>query len=281
VGPGAGQIPAAGGTYTFEYNDAEISGNDLLTYNNDAPSDAEFIGVIAGIPVYVSCQGPGATSPGPFVVAAKRGNTEAAPLGLAVSASPPDTIVGFYIAQGRLYLMCVNTLQIAMDTQTIDPRIPPVVVRPYWRSGFANPDTLIFVNGFLIGMTTHGLARSVAEGDEGSEEFAFAVAVEELLRGVSPGHCLLALDPINNAVCLFYSANARNADGYWTTRVWMYGLRENKWIGDVLLSSATGDMIVSGAATINGQLEFLAGGKCGRECCQPAAWRQPETPAGR
>jgi hypothetical protein len=261
VGAGAGEIPAAGGTFTFEYNDAEISGADLLTYNNDAPVDAEFIGVIGGIPVYVSCQGPGGTSPGPFIVSAKPNNVEAAPLGLAVSASPPDTIIGFYIAQGRLYLMCVNTLQIAMATQTTDPRIPPVVVRPYWRSGFANPDTLLFVNGFLIGMTTHGLARSVAEGDEGSEEFAFATAVEEVLRGISPGHCLLDLDPINNAVCLFHSGHSINSAGYWTTRVWMYGMRENKWIGDILLSSDVGDMIVSGTETINGQLEFLAGGR--------------------
>lgn len=261
IGAGGGEIPAAGGTYDLEWSDAEISGADLLSFNNDAPPHAEFIGVIDGIPVWLSCQGPGATSPGPFLSPAKANNIEAAPSSLFVSPSPPDTIVGFCIAQGRLYLLCVNTLQIGIATQTSDPRIPPLVVRPYWRSGFKNPYTLLFVDGFLVGMTNHGLARSLAGADESREEFGFATAVDELLRAVNPGHCLLAHDPKNNAVCLFSSGHSLNASGYWTTRVWMYGLREGKWIGDVLLTSTTGDRIVSGVATVNGQLEFLCGGR--------------------
>lgn len=261
VGAGAGQIAAAGGTYDIDYNDAEISGNNLLSFNNDPPPKAEFIGVIGGIPTWISCQGPGATSPGPFIAPAKANNIEAAPAAYYTSPSPPDTIVGFYIAQGRLYLLCVNTLQIAIATQTTDPRIPPLVVRPYWKSGFKNPDTLLFVDGSLVGYTNHGLAKSIAGADESVEEFGFAVALEEFLRTVSAGHCLLALDPKNNAVCLFHSGDSLNASGYWTTRVWMYGLRQNKWVGEVLLTSTTGDMIVSGAASVNGQLEFLAGGR--------------------
>lgn len=269
IGAGAGQIAAAGGTYDIDYNDAEVGGNDLLSFNNDPPPDAEFIGVVGGKAVYISTDGPGNTSPGPYIAPVKSNNIEAAPAGIRVSPSPPDTIVGFKIAPRRvagdtvaaLYLLCVNTLQIATATGTTDPRLPPLTVSQYWSSGFKNPDCLLFVDGYLIGMTNHGLARSLAFGDESSEEFGFASALVELLQNVSPGHCLLALDPKNNAACLFSSGHSRNSRGFWETRVWMYGMREGKWIGDILLSDDAQDMIVSGVATVNGQLEFICGGR--------------------
>lgn len=270
IGAGAGEIAAAGGTYNIDYNDAEVAGNDLLSFNNDAPPDAEFLTKVGGTTVYISTDGPGNTSPGPFIAPAKSFNIEAAPAGLRVSPSPPDTIIGFKVAPQRLasgdvapalYLLCVNTLQIATVTGTDDFRLPPLAVAQFWSSGFKNPDCLLFVDSYLIGMTNHGLARSLAFGDASSEEFGFASAMVELFQTVNPGHCLLALDPINNAACLFESGHSRNAQGFWTTRVWMYGMRENKWIGDILLSDDSHDMIVCGAATVNGQLEFLAGGR--------------------
>lgn len=262
VGAGAGEIPVGGGTYNIEYNDAEIDGNDILSFNNDPPPHAEFTTRVSGFQVYISCQGPGATSPGPFVAVSKINNIEAAPASLYVSTSPPDPIVGFYTGlQGRMYLLCINSLQIIVQTQAQDPRIPPIAIRPFWSSGFKNPESLIAAGDILLGMTSNGLAKSLAEGDIGQEEFNFAVAMTELLKNVNPGHCLLKLDPKNNAIVLMHSGDTLNSFGFWTTRCWMYGLRENKWIGDVVLTSETGDMIVSSAATINGQLEFLAGGR--------------------
>lgn len=261
VGSGVGEIPAAGGTWDIEYNDAEVSGNDLLTFNNDPPPDASFVLWMGGMPVYLSCQGPGNTSPGPFIATGKPRNIEAVPPTQYVSTSPPDTIIGGLVGvQGRLYLMCANSLQIAVATQATDPRIPAFAVRPFWRSGFPNPETLLTVGDNLVGMTTNGLARSISDGDQGSEEYNFAVAITELLQGVSPGHSLLKLDPKNNAVALFLSAYSLNGNGFWTTRVLLYGLRQNAWIGDMLLSSLTGDMVVCSAATVSGNLEFLAGG---------------------
>jgi hypothetical protein len=262
IGAGAGEIPAAGGTYDIEYNDAEITANDLLSFNNSPPPNAEFVAYMAGTPVWISCSGPGDTSPGPMIAAGKPRNIEAVPPVQYVSTSPPDTIVGFHIGvQGRLYLACTGSLQIAVATQATDPRIPAFAVRPFWRSGFPNPETLISIGDNLIGMTLNGLARSISEGDEGSEEYNFETAVEELTRAMTPGHCLLKIDPKNNAAVLFHSGHSLNADGWWTTRALLYSLRETKWIGDILLSSPTGDMIVSSAATINGQLEFLCGGR--------------------
>lgn len=52
-------VSSAGGTYTIEYNDAEVSGNRLLTFNNDPPPDALFVASLQGLPVLISCNGKG------------------------------------------------------------------------------------------------------------------------------------------------------------------------------------------------------------------------------
>lgn len=282
VGLGVGEINPAGGTFDIEYNDAEISGNDLLTFNNDVPPEAGFVAYMTGIPVYISCSGPGNTSPGPLVAAGKPRNVEAVPPVQYISTSPPDTIVGHLIGvQGRLYLMCANSLQIAIATQATDPRLPAFAARPFWRSGFLNAESLLSVGDNLVGMTVNGLARSISEGDEGSEEYNFATAVEELTRTMSPGHCLLKLDPKNNAIVLFHSGHSLNADGFWTTRALMYGLREQRWIGDITLDSSTGDMLVCSAAVVSGRLEFLCGGRQADNTTVVRTYRWDDETAGQ
>ena len=248
----------AGGKFTAEWLDAELTGQAvLLSFDNDAPSDAEFVQSLAGVPVYISCLGQGGTSPGPDIVSAKLGNPEAAPLENAVPLSPPQTIIGVVSALGRLYLMTPGTLQIAQSI----PDAPYILTRPFWKTGFKNPDSLIFINGTLYGLPNAGPTRSIADGDEGSEETSFAADVEELTSVWIPGQGLTVHDPKNNAVCFFHSADSLNSAGFWTTRVLVYGLKQNAWIGDVVLESDTQDMIVCGVATIDGQLEYLAGGR--------------------
>jgi hypothetical protein len=234
-------------------------GGTLLTFDNDAPPDAEFVQSLAGVPVYISCQGAGSTSPGPDIISAKIGNPEAAPLENAVPLSPPQTIIGAVSAQGRVYLMTPGTLQIAQSI----PDAPFILTRPFWKSGFKNPYCLIFVNGTLYGFTNAGPTRSIADGDEGSEETSFAADVEEITSTWIPGQVLVVHDPKNNAVCFIHSADSLNVNGYWTTRVLMYGLKQNDWIGDVTLEGAANDCIVSGVATVDGYLEFLVGGRFG------------------
>lgn len=249
-------------TYSFEYNDGEIGGTitALLAFDNDPPPECEFVEILSATPIWISAEGSDGSSPGPVIVAANPGNIEAAPEELAYLTAGPETIIGEISAQGRIYLMCSNTLQILQSTQTTDPNIPPFQIRPYWHSGFLNPYALTFVDGYLIGFTNHGLARSLSDGDEGSEEFAFALPMDEFFRDLNPGHVLLALEPTNNAVCVFHSGDSINASGFWTSRVWVYSLRSNQWIGDITLSSTTGDMFVSGVANVSGLLYFLAGG---------------------
>lgn len=257
------QVSSAGGTFDIEYLDAEVEVNELVSFNNDAPTDAEWVGTLNNIPVWVSCQGQGntttptQTSPGPFIVPAKPTNIEAAPLDLAFSSSPPETILWALSAQGRIYLPTPNHLQIAQATP--DDTVP-ILIRPFWRDGFAGPDQLVFVNGMLYGFPMAGPSRSVGDGDEIEAERSWAGDVYEITQAWSPGHVLVGYDPYNNGIVFFYSGYRRNSGGFWTTRWLMYGLPQGFWIGDGEFSDPTKDQIVSGVATIGDRLELLIGG---------------------
>jgi hypothetical protein len=249
-------------TFLLEWTDPMISGGTVISFNNDPPPDSEFIAALQGNPVYVSCEGMDGSSPGPVVVSAKLGNPEAAPLGLApqgnsVPLSPPRTILGVVSGLGRLYFLCSDSLQIGLGVASV----PYIQTKPFWHTGFKNPDQLIFENGTLYGASVSGPTRSIADGDEGSEEQSFAADVEELTIPLTNGSELAAHDPKNNAICFFYPANSINESGFQTTRVFMYGLKQGAWIGDVTLESDEQDMIVSGASAINGHLDFIAGGR--------------------
>lgn len=254
----------SGTTYDVEWNDAELSRDDLLTYNNDVPVDSEFIATVAGYPVYVSCQGQGfssmvkSTSPGPFIIPAKPNNIDAAPLDFAVPLSPPETIIGFVEALGKLYLPTTNRLQFA---QFSGNDVFPVTARPFWKTGFQNPYQLIFVDGTLYGYSGGGPTRSIAEGDEGSEEHKWASDVAEIIKTWVPPHVMLAHDPLNNAVCYFHTADSLNDSGYWITVVLPWMLDQGEWGMPIVISSNTQDMIVSGVTTVNSRLDFLAGGR--------------------
>lgn len=257
-----GQVLAAdltAGKLALEWLDAEIESNRLITFDNDAPPDAEFVALFNGVPVWVSTNGPGNTSPGPYISPAKPSNIEAAPAGLAYPTSPPEVILGCVSALGRLYLLTTNHLQIAQGTP--DDRVP-VIIRPFWRSGFKNPFQVIFVSsGMLYGNSTSGPVRSFADGDEQKTATDWAAPLTEFTKDWVTGHVLIAEDPLNNAVIYFHSAYSLNSSGFWTTRWWAYGLEEQEWVADGLLSSTTRDQIVSGVATVGDYLEFLMGGR--------------------
>ena len=52
-------VSSAGGNYVIEYNDAEVSGSRLLTFDNDPPPDACFVATLQGLPILLSCNGRG------------------------------------------------------------------------------------------------------------------------------------------------------------------------------------------------------------------------------
>lgn len=258
------EVSTGGGTVNLEWLDAEVENNILVSFNNDAPTDAEFVELLNAIPVWISCQGQGnaahpeSTSPGPFIVPAKPNNIEAAPLDLAFSSSPPETILGAVTAQGRIYLLTVNKLQIAQATPS---DVVPILIRPFWHDGFANPYQLVFVNGTLYGYPVAGPSRSVGDGDTIEAERNWAADVSEITQHWNPGQVLVGFDPYNDGVVFFHSADELNDDGFWTTRWLMYGIPQQFWVGDGRISEPTKDQIVSGVATVSDRLELVVAGR--------------------
>lgn len=263
----------AGGTYYLEYLDAEIDGNArLITFDNDYPRRAEFVGTVAGYPVLISCQGKGTAdfpdgdAPGSSLVPFKPANIAAAPLVLdnqsrnEVPLSPPETIIGFYMATGRLYLLTANTLQIAVFTADTDF---PVATRPFWKSGFKNPYALCFANDRLYGFTNAPI-RSPEDGTDSNVDRDFAAEVKELTYDWNAARAHVVHDPLNECVCYVYSAAYKNDAGYWVSLIVPMSLDNNDaWQSKFIISSDDRDMIISGVATVNGHFEFLAGGRDG------------------
>lgn len=258
------EVSPAGGVVNLEWLDAEVENNEIVSFNNDAPTDAEFVELLNAIPVWLSCQGQGydthpeATSPGPFISPAKPNNIEAAPLDLAFSSSPPETILGAVSAQGRIYLLTINHLQIAQATPS---DVVPVLIRPFWKDGFANPYQLVFVNGNLYGYPVAGPSRSVGDGDEIEAERNWAADVYEIIQHWNPGQVLVGYDPENDIVVFIHSADRLNDAGFWTSRMLGFGISQGFWVFDRLVTSDTKDQIVSGVATIGDRLELLIGGR--------------------
>ena len=262
-------VSPAGGTVEIEYYDAEVQFSPTVTFDNDPPVDAEFIDFLNKSLVLVSCQGQGNitnptnTSPGPFIVPGKlsNDNIEAFPLDLAFSSSPPETIVGAVSAGGavgRLYLMTVNKLQIAQATPSPDI---PILIRPFWHDGFANPYQLVFVNGILYGYPVAGPSRSASDGDEQEAERNWAAFMTEIMQKWNPGQVLVGYDPFNDAVVFFHAGDRLNAAGFWTTKWEAYSISQQFWSGSGEFSADDRDQVVSGVATVGDRLVLKLGGR--------------------
>jgi hypothetical protein len=242
----------------IEWYDAEVERNGLITFDNDPPPSASFVAMLNNVPVWISCQGTNGSSPGPFIFPAKPGNIEAAPAVIAFSSSPPETILGVVSAAGRAYLLTTNHLEIFQGTPQADV---PILIRPFWTVGFTGPDQVVFVNDTLYGHSVQGPARSAPDGVPGSQEFDFAVKVSEVTDSWIAGHVKVSYDPVTNGVPYIHAADSLNSSGFWTTRLLLFGLRQQEWIGNILLSSTTQDMIVCGAAMVGNALQLLVGGR--------------------
>jgi hypothetical protein len=266
-------VSPAGGTFDIEWLDAEVIVNELVSFNNDPPTDAEGAALLNNIPVWWGCQGQGAstnptqTNRGPFLCPAKPTNIEAAPLELSFSSSPAEIILGVVSAQGRLYLLTANHLQIAQATP--DESVP-ILIRPYWKDGFTGPDQLVFVNGNLYGYPVAGPSRSVGEGDEIEAERKWAAKVAVITKNWNPGHVIVGYDPFRDMVVFIHCADHLNDAGFWTSRMLGFGISQGFWVFDGLLTSDTQDMIVSGIATVADRLELLYGGR-GQQIGPPTA----------
>ncbi len=260
----------------FDYTDADLG--NLVSFNNDVPPDAEFYSSLDRYPFLLSCNGQGvnttgresSTSPGPFVAPIKAENFDGYPASFRVPTEKGEVILGGVSAAGRIFVLTSNTLQAVTPTGLPSA---PFTCRPFWKRGFSNPYNLAFIDDTLYGFTTAGMFRSIATGDEGSESHTFAADVETLTADWHGGYVFVAHDPKNEEVCFFYSASGKNTDGYWESTILPYSLRQQSWQPPIVLSNSTRDMIVSGVATVNGHLEFLAGGRRAATTNRVDTWR--------
>jgi hypothetical protein len=237
-----------------------------VTFDNDPPPDADWLSFLSGDPILISCYGEktnansDGTSPGPFISPGKRGNRDAFPATTATPISPPDTIIGFVPSVGRLFLMTRVGLPFASATGQSDF---PVTTRAFWETGFKSPFGLVFVNDVLYAFTHKGVTRSIATGDEGSEQFAFAGAVDDITKDWYAGYVHAVRDPQNELIVFIYSAAERNADGWWISLALPFYLRHGIFGPLIEITKPDRDMIVTGAANVGGKLCFIAGGRGG------------------
>lgn len=262
--------------YTFEYVDADLS--TLVSFDNDAPDDAEFCANLTGYLALVSTNGQGvgngareaSTSPGPYVSPMKADNIDSYPDTSKVPTEKGEIITGLLSAAGRLFVLTPNSLQAVTPTGL--PSVP-FTCRPFWKRGFQGVYNLAFVDDTLYGFTTAGMFRSIATGDEGSESHVFASDVEAQTAEWYGGYVFVEHDAKNEEVCFIYSASRLNDEGYWESDIYPYSLRQQAWQPPVVLSSPERDMIVSGVASVNGHLEFTAGGRRSGDTNQYDTWR--------
>lgn len=247
----------------IKYSDAEINASiNLLSFDNFAPTDAEFVDIINGIPIYMSCLGQGRTaklngsSPGPVAIPSKPSNPEAVFLNKAITTANADYILGSFNTKGRLFALCQNSLQTVILT-SLD--FEPITFRSLWDAGFRNPYNAVFVKEYLYAFSTQKIIRSVAGGDDSQIEFDFASDVRDYVLDFDVGRVLAGYDPKNRAVCFFISAYEKRTDHY-VTIVPSFRLDTQVWNPPMVIKVLNRDMIVSGVATVGDKLFFLSGG---------------------
>ncbi len=249
----------------FDYIDADLG--TQVSFDNDAPPDADWIASLAGYVVLVSCEGQGvnstgrvtATSPGPFIFPMKGNNIDAYPADFSVATEKGENILGQVSVSGRLFAMTPNTLQATTPTG-LD--IGPVTLRPFWKLGFANPKNLTVIGGdTFYGFTSKGMYRSIATGDSAQAVNDFAAGVNTQMASWQAGYVYVDYDPKNRCVCVFHTGARKNTSNYWVTDVFIYNLDIYDWTPMVVLSDDTRDMIVTGTAVVQNELYFIAGGR--------------------
>jgi hypothetical protein len=235
-----------------------------VSFDNDPPPNADWVSTLAGDPILISCYGDKQVggddlgeAPGPYVSPSRRGNRDGYPAAMATVLSPPEEIIGFYPAVGRLFLMTRVGLPFAASTGQSDF---PVETRAFWNTRFKSPYGLVFFNDFLYAYTVTGATRSIGTADKGADQINFGAAVADITREWVPGYVHAAYDPQNECIIFIYSAAYRDDDGFWVSLALPYSLKHEAWMPLMELKKAGRDMVVTGACAIGSRLHFIAGG---------------------
>lgn len=205
-------------------------------------------------------------TPGSVIRPAKRTlggyNFEAYPASAAVSIDPPDSILGYYQALERIYLLTANSLNFAeLNEDPTTAATIPVITKPYWKVGFRNPRALAFANGYLYGYTTNGATRSAAFGDRVDTEHAFAAPVDTIMSLWDPAKVTVAYNAQLEAICYMHADDGTRPGGaarYGTLLPYM--LRMQVW-GPPLRMEDLSDVdptYATSTATVQGKMYFAS-----------------------
>lgn len=263
----------------FEAIDSDLT--TLVSFDNARPPDAEFITTWGNYNILISTNGKGVndavdterqitTSPGAFVSPQKADNPEGYPNTLKVPTEKGENIIGFVTLSGRIFVLTANKLQAVSYTGLPSA---PFDCRAFWERGFVSPDNVCAIGDTLYIFSTSGIFRSIGTGDTSNEQYQFATDVKEVTSQMVSGYTDVKFDPKNQEVCFIYAASRKNDDGYWESDILPLSLEQGVWNPPIVLSDPTRDMIVTGAATVNGYLEYICGGRRASTTNQYDTWR--------
>jgi len=255
----------------FEYLDGGLGA--FASGDNFAPPQCEFLSDFANTLMYVSAYGtpttalPLGTSPGNYVLPTKATNPEGVPPAWRVSVG--DTITGFANGVGRMFTLTPKGVPFVTPTGNTELArlLPtgldlPFTSRPFWTKGANSPTNLIVVQGDLFVYTGQTLMRSPSNADDNNVvPYQIGLPVTDLTDSFFDGYTHLFHDPFYQEVCIVSAATKKNNAGFWISEILPYSLQKNEWQPLIEVSSDTRDMIVSGGATVNNRLDFLAGGR--------------------
>lgn len=276
-------------TTFFEYLDAELGAT--ASGDNDPPQDCRWVATFANQRMYISTLGKKTTtkslgsSPGNYVMPVKAGNSEAAPFDWRVSVG--DDITGFAGGVGRLF--CQTPINLKFVTPTGKTELArllgdgtltaPFSERPFWTKGGISPYNTIVIGTDVFIYNGHTLWRSPSNADGANEPYEIGLPVNDLTASWAQGLALLGECQKNQQLCLISSGSKLNAAGFWCSEILPYSLQKNQWQPIILVSDDTRDMIISGVATVNGRMEFLAGGRAPASAHTVSTFRYDELPA--
>jgi hypothetical protein len=241
-------------TVNIEWRDDELT--DRLVDNNFPPPKALFVASMDDALIFGSCYGApdgsgAATAPGPGFAVAKPNNPEAFAPAAAAFTSPAENVRGMMTSGARLFAMTQNHLHIGTLTGSA---ISPLVIRPFWQTGFWHQYNGCIVSDTFYGFTGSLLTRTRGDNEADSE---FSMRVKSELETYVPQRVFVGHDARNGWVTVFHS-NHRQDGGFWITRASSYNYKSGKWNCEVELSAAGADFTVCGVATVGSELYIVA-----------------------
>lgn len=237
-------------TVNIEWRDDELT--DRLVDNNFPPPKALFVASLDDALIFGSCYGKpdsngNPTAPGPGFAVAKPNNPEAFAPAAASFTTPAENIRGMMVSNTRLFALSNNRLHIGTLTGS---STTPLVVRPFWQTGFWHQYNGCLVSDTFYGFTGKLLTRTRGDNEADSE---FSMRVKSELGTYTPQRVFVGHDATNGWVTIFHS-NHRQDGGFWITRGISYNYKTGKWNAPFELAGSSADFTVCGVATVGSEL---------------------------